>query len=101
MAQEVVIKDLILAAAQGVSAGITSLSSAQPPIEAVLEEFEIEVSYACTTEFNASVSAEVQMKFWVVKAKFSAQTSYKRTTTYGLKVRFLFTGKSEEETSAT
>lgn len=28
-----------------------------------------------------------------------AKTSYKRTTTYGLKVRFLFTGRSEESTA--
>lgn len=97
MAQEVVIKDLILAAAQGVTAGINSLSGATPPIEAELQEFEIEVSYACTTEFNKDLTVDSQIKFWVVKAKFSAQTSYKRTTTYGLKVRFLFTGKSEEE----
>jgi len=98
-AQTVVIGDLILAAAQGVSAGISTLNNAQPPIEAALEEFEIEVSYACTTEFDSSASVETQLKFSIVKAKFSAQTSYKRTTTYGLKVRFLFTGKSEEESS--
>jgi len=94
--QAVTIKDLIVAAAQGVAAGITELSKAEPPIEAELQEIEIEVNYACTTEWSAEASVEAKMRFWIVSARFSAKTSYKRTTTYGLKIRFIFTGKTEE-----
>ncbi len=96
--QPATIKDLIVAAAKGAAAGVEALESENVPVE--LAEFEIEVNYSCSTEFDASASAEMQMKFWIVKAKFSAKTSYKRATTYGLKVRFLFTGRSEERASA-
>jgi len=97
--QAVTIKDLIVAAAQGTSEGLKVLREAEPPIEAELQEFEIEVNYSCTTEWSAEASVEAKMRFWIVKARFSAKTSYKRTTTYGLKVRFVFTGKTEEESA--
>ena len=95
-AEVATIKDLILAAAEGTAAGIEALRTASPPIEAELEEFEIEVNYACTTEWSVGTEFEVALKFKIISAKFSAKTSYKRTTTYGLKVRFVFRGKKEE-----
>ena len=91
--QAVTIENLIIAAAQGTAAGVNTLKGAGLAVE--LQEFEIEVNYSCTTEFSASASVEAQIRFWIGSAKFSAETSYKRTTTYGLKVRFLFTGKAE------
>jgi len=91
--QAATIKDLILAAAQGAATGVREIRELDIPVE--LKEFEIEVNYSCTTEFDFQAGVETKMKFWIVKAKFSASTSYKVTTTYGLKVRFLFVGKSE------
>ena len=91
--QAVTIENLIVAAAKGTAAGVSTLKGAGLAVE--LQEFEIEVNYSCTTEFSVTASVEAQMSFWIASAKFSAETSYKRTTTYGLKVRFLFTGKAE------
>ncbi len=96
--QAATIKDLILAAAQGAAAGVTEIRELDIPV--ALKEFEIEVNYSCTTEFDFQASVEAKMKFWIVKAKFSASTSYKVTTTYGLKIRFLFVGKEESESTS-
>ncbi len=91
--QAATISNLITAAARGVADGIDSIKN----FNVVLKEFEIEVNYSCTTEFQISADGSATMRFGIIKAKFSASTSYKTTTTYGLKVRFLFVGKSEEE----
>lgn len=99
MAQEATIQSLILAAAEGASAGVTVLQNADIPVE--LEEFEIEVTYAAETELTSttegSLAAGVKMKFVTVKAKIGHTRSTRSKVTYGLKVRFLFTGKEKEE----
>ena len=92
------IKDLILAAAQGAGEGVKEMNKLDIPV--VLREFEIEVNYSCTTEFTFEADMSASLKFWIVKAKFHASTSYKVTTTYGLKVRFLFVGKEEGESGS-
>jgi spore coat protein CotF len=89
----VIIKELIVAAAQGAADGIGELQTKH--IEVELQEFEIEVNYSCTTELTKKDDGSIQMDFMVIKAEFSTETSYKRTTTYGLKVRFVFTGKKK------
>jgi hypothetical protein len=91
------IETLIEAAGRGAGKGIEALRMVDPPIPVQLQEFEIEVNYACETEFRLDTNSKLELKFWVFKAEFSAKTSYKRTTTYGLKVRFVFIGKEEEE----
>ncbi len=88
--QAATIKDLIMAAAQGTAEGITEIRKLDIPV--YLKEFELEVNYSCTTDFTA----QGQISFTIWRAKFSASTSYKVTTTYGLKIRFLFVGVAEE-----
>ena len=98
MAQAVVINDLILAAAEGASEGVTVLQQADIPVE--LEEFEIEVTYAAETEITQSTSgslnAGVKLKFFTASAKIGHTRSSRSKATYGLKVRFLFSGKELE-----
>lgn len=96
--QAATIKDLIVAAAQGTAKGITEIQKLDIPV--YLKEFELEVNYSCSTELEFKSDLSAQMKFWVVKAKFSASTSYKATATYGLKIRFLFVGVAEEGESS-
>lgn len=97
MAQEVTIKNLILAAAEGASEGVEVLQQNDIPVE--LEEFEIEVTYAAETEVttknNASLSSGLDLKFFTIKAKVGHTRSTRQKATYGLKVRFLFSGKEQ------
>lgn len=101
MAQEVVIKDLILAAADGASEGVGVLQAANIPVE--LEEFEIKVTYAAETsiETTTSASLDVGVKFKIValKAKIGHTKTSRNKATYGLEVRFLFSGKEIESES--
>lgn len=90
MAQDATIESLIVSAANGAAAGLKTLKDND--VKIVLKEFEIEVTYSCETEFTAS--AELKFKIW--KASFKATTGYRQTTTYGLKVKFLFVGPDEE-----
>ncbi len=98
MAQEATIKSLILSAAEGASDGVTVLQSANIPVE--LEEFEIEVTYAAETELTkkttGTFSAGIDYKFYTAKAKIGHTRSSRSKATYGLKVRFLFSGKEIE-----
>jgi len=99
MAQEATIKDLILAAAEGASAGVSELHKADIPVE--LEEFEIEVNYAATTTIEKSTAGDlgvgIEYKFITLTAKIGHTRSTRSNVTYGLKVRFLFSGKEREE----
>lgn len=98
MAQEATIKSLILAAAEGASEGVSVLQAADIAVE--LEEFEIEVTYAAETELttktSGSVSAGIEFKFVTYKAKIGHTRSTRQKATYGMKVRFLFSGKEKE-----
>jgi hypothetical protein len=94
MAQEVVIKDLIIAAADGASAGVTVLKNAEIDVE--LEEFEIEVTYAAETEVTKVTDGKFGLKFKVFKASIGHTRTSRSKATYGLKVRFLFSGKEKE-----
>ena len=96
MAQKVIIKDLIVAAAQGASAGVKELQKADIAVE--LQEFEIEVTYSCTTEVTEEAAGGVALNFYIVSAKFDPKTTTKNTTTYGLKVRFVFVPETEAPT---
>jgi len=93
------IKDLIVAAAEGAADGVRKLQELGIPIK--LQEFEIEVNYSCSTELIYKGEDKWEMNFYIFKAEFSATTTFKRTVTYGLKVRFVFTGKSEKEETGT
>jgi hypothetical protein len=99
MAQEATIKTLILAAAQGASDGVTELQAADIAVE--LEEFEIEVTYAAETSIEksttGSLEAGIDYKIYTLKAKVGHTRSTRSNVTYGLKVRFLFSGKEKEE----
>lgn len=90
--ERVTIKDLIIAASQGAAAGILELQRVGLPVE--LQEFEIEVNYSCSTEWKSGASYDAGLQFLIIDSKFTPETSYNRTTTYGLKVRFTFTGKA-------
>ena len=90
--ETITIKDLIIAASQGAAAGIRELQRIGLPIE--LQEFEIEVNYSCSTEWQPGTTYALGLQFTIINTKFTPETSYKRTTTYGLKARFVFTGKS-------
>lgn len=98
MAQEVTITNLILAAAEGATEGVTALQAADIPVE--LEEFEIKVTYAAETEVttstSGSLSAGVALKFVTIKAKVGHTRSTRSKATYGLEVRFLFSGKETQ-----
>ena len=98
MAQEVVIKDLILAAAEGASEGVEVLQNADIPVE--LEEFEIKVTYAAETSIetstSGSLSAGVKLKIFTLKSKIGHTRTSRNKATYGLQVRFLFSGKEIE-----
>lgn len=98
MPQEVQIKNLILAAAEGASEGVEVLQSNDIPVE--LEEFEIELTYAAETsvetETSGSLSAGIKFKIVTLKAKVGHTKTTRTKATYGLKVRFLFSGKETE-----
>jgi hypothetical protein len=98
MAQEATIKSLILSAAEGASEGVEVLQTADIAVE--LEEFEIEVTYAAETELitktTGSLSAGIDYKFVTLKAKIGHTRSSRQKATYGMKVRFLFSGKEPE-----
>ncbi len=93
MSHEATIKDLILAAAEGASAGVSELQKMDIPIE--LEEFEVEVTYAAQTTVETKDKG-LQLKFLVFKAKIGQTKATRSNATYGLKVRFLFSGKETE-----
>lgn len=99
MSQEVTIKSLILAAAEGASEGVDVLQQADISVE--LEEFEIEVTYAAETSVetstSGSLSAGVDLKFVTYKAKIGTRMSTRNKATYGMKVRFLFSGTEKEQ----
>lgn len=99
MAQEARINSLILAAAEGATEGINALQAADIPVE--LEEFEIETTYAAETSLeqktSGSLSAGIDYKFVTIKAKIGHTRSSRQKATYGMKVRFLFSGKEVEE----
>ena len=99
MAQEATIKTLILAAAQGASDGVTELQTADIAVD--LEEFEIEVTYAAETSIEktteGNLEAGIDYKIYTLKAKVGHTRSTRSNVTYGLKVRFLFSGKEKEE----
>lgn len=99
--QDVTIKNLITSAAEGASLGVSELLKADPPIPVELEEFEIEVTYAAETEVIKKNETEIGLKFKVLKAKIGHSRSSRSKATYGLKVRFLFSGKSSDETTPT
>lgn len=99
MAQEATIRGLILAAAEGASDGVSVLQDADIPVE--LEEFEIKVTYAAetslTTETQGNLGAGFAFKLVPLRAKIGHTRSTRKDVTYGLTVRFLFTGKETEE----
>lgn len=94
MSQVVVIKDLILGAADGAAAGVEVLQNANIPVE--LEEFEIEVTYAAETEVTTVTNGRFELKFKVFKASIGRTKTSRSKATYGLKVRFLFSGKEQQ-----
>ncbi len=98
MSEAVTIKSLILSAAEGASSGVETLQKADIAVE--LEEFEMEVTYAAETsiskETTAGIGGGVQMKFVTAKANIGTTRSSRSKATYGLKVRFLFSGKKRE-----
>ncbi|WP_017446755.1 hypothetical protein [Gayadomonas joobiniege] len=102
MSQEATIKTLILAAAEGASEGVGELQQADIPVE--LEEFEIKVTYAAETSIetktSGSLSAGLNLKFLTVKSKVGHTRSTRQKATYGLEVRFLFSGKEIEGDAA-
>lgn len=95
MAVSATIGELIEAAANGASAGVATIREADLAIE--LSEFEIEVTYGCTTQFDVEAELEAKVKFTIFESKFTVRTAYRNTQSYGLKVRFLFTGDEQEE----
>ncbi|MDW7691638.1 hypothetical protein R9C00_17175 [Flammeovirgaceae bacterium SG7u.111] len=102
MAQEATIKSLILSAAEGASEGVSVLQSNNIPVE--LDEFEMEVTYAAETELtkktDGQFSSGVNFRFVTAKAKIGHTRTSRSKATYGLKVRFLFSGKEVEEEEA-
>jgi len=98
MAQEVEIRSLILAAAEGASEGVEVLQDNDIAVE--LEEFEIKVTYAAETSIETSTSgslnAGIKMKILTLKAKVGHTKTTRNKATYGLEVRFLFSGKQKE-----
>lgn len=93
MAQVVTIKELILGAADGAAEGVRTLKSADIPVE--LDEFEIEVTYAAETEITKVTDGKAGITFKVFKASIGHTRTSRSKATYGLKVRFLFSGKEE------
>lgn len=93
---EVVIKDLIIAAAEGAGDGVAELQEADPPLPVELEEFEIEVTYAAETEVKTKTEGQFEskfdLKFLTAETKIGHTRSTRNKATYGLKVRFLFAG---------
>lgn len=98
MGQPAIISDLILAAADGAGKGVEELQDLDIPVE--LEEFEIEVTYAAETEIKqkseSDASLGLEFKFVTLKSKVGHTRSSRSKATYGLKVRFLFSGKETE-----
>ena len=96
MAQTATIKDLIVAAAEGTGEGIEVLQTSNIPVE--LDEFEIEVTYSAETSVSERSGGGVNLSFKILKGSYGKRKSSRSTETYGLKVRFLFTGVQTEET---
>jgi len=100
MSQAVTIKDLIVAAAEGASEGVDVLTGANIPVE--LDEFSIKVTYASTTEVTTksagSLGGSVLLKFIPIRAKIGHTRSTRREVTYGLEVKFIFSGKEKADT---
>lgn len=96
MAQAVTIQELINAAADGAADGVRTLKSADIPVE--LDEFEIEVTYASETEVTKESDGKAKLNFRIIKASIGHTRTSRSKATYGLKVRFLFSGKEEEST---
>jgi hypothetical protein len=94
MSQVVVIQDLILGAADGAAAGVQVLQNADIAVE--LEEFELEVTYAAETEVTNVTEGKAELKFKVFKASIGHTRTSRSKATYGLKVRFLFSGKEKQ-----
>lgn len=96
MSQEVTIQNLIVAAAEGAGAGIMELQAANIPVE--LDEFEIEVTYSATTDVTSMGSGKIGLSFKILRSTFGRRKTTRTTESYGLRVKFLFTGvKTEEE----
>lgn len=96
--ETVAISDLIVSAAEGASAGVELL--AQRDIAVELEEFEMEVIYAAETSITNKTDGGADMKFLPGKAKIGHTRSSRSKASYGLKVRFLFSGKEKEESAS-
>ncbi len=95
MAQSATIKELIVAASEGAGEGIAEIQDANIPVE--LDEFEIEVTYSAETQVTSRSSGGLDLSFRIFRASYGRRRSSRRTETYGLKVRFLFTGVSPDE----
>lgn len=90
--QGATIESLILAAANGASTAVTKIRE-DANIPVYLDEFEIEVTYSCETDYTYDASTGGSMNFWIFKSSFDVKTSYHRKVTYGLRVTFRFVGK--------
>ncbi len=97
MAQAATIKELIVAAAEGAGEGVAEIQSANIPVE--LDQFEIEVTYSAETEVTTRSGGGLSLNFRIFKANYGRRRSSRATETYGLKVRFLFTGVNPEPTT--
>ncbi|MCA9885038.1 MAG: hypothetical protein KC615_20745 [Anaerolineae bacterium] len=95
MAQAATMQELMLAAAEGAAEGVTIIRDADIAVE--LEEFEIEVTYSAETELKSESEGKLSFNFLISKGSYTKRTSRRNTTTYGLKVRFLFSGAEPEE----
>ena len=95
MAQSATIRDLIVAASQGAGEGIETIQAANIPVE--LDEFEIEATYSAETSVTSRSDGGVNLNFRIFKANYGRRKSSRSTETYGLKVRFLFTGVTADE----
>ena len=100
--ETVAIKDLIISAAEGASDGVEVLQDAD--IAVVLEEFEMEVTYAAETSITnkteGTLGGGLELKFVAAKAEIGHTRSSRTKASYGLKVRFLFSGKEKEENAS-
>ena len=94
MAQAATIKDLIVAAAEGAGEGIEVIQGANIPVE--LDQFEIEVTYSAETAVTARSGGGIDMAFKIFRANYGRRKTTRDSESYGLKVRFLFTGVVEE-----
>lgn len=106
--ENVTVAGLITAAAQGAATGIKALRDAKIPVE--LEQFEIEVRFNAKTSLTQRSSSgsvisgpagnagdSLDLQFGVGVSALSKSSTQKSSESTSLKVRFVFSGKDEED----